>query len=390
MKKILSLFAILLCLCIAFSAAKYFSEDDIVFTLSGGFETVEPEKLMDIGSPYKFYFDTLDNEEKRAYNAILSGIYDMPESIRIPAIDSMQLDDVFWALLCDNPDLFFVGRSCTLVSSVFGTSCSIEYCIERDEYVQLKAELDKACNEAIAAVTNPEDKWLTELEIHDYIIDNCRYLMKKNDYLCSSAYGALVTKEAACEGYSKAAKLLLDRAGVESALLSGTSTGADGSVGAHMWNAVKLNGEYYYLDCTWDDPVSDDGKDVKIYSYFNINNEVISRTHSDFSYDFKCTATAENYHIKTGRYFEGYSRSDEKKLAGIIADELESGGNTVEIRFGTEEAYNTAVKELITNGRIYRVLSEVQKKTDVGISMKSLSYYNDPALLTLTVIPERN
>lgn len=389
MKKILSLFAILVCLGVAISAANYFSQNDTVFTFLGGFENPEPEKLADIGSPYKFYFDTLDNEEKRAYNAILSEIYSMPESIRIPGIDSMQLDDVFWALLCDNPDLFFVGRSCTLVSSVFGTSCSIEYCLDKSEYVQLKAELDKACDEAMASLTNPDDKWLTELEIHDYIIDNCRYRMTKNDYLCSSAYGALVTKEAACEGYSKAAKLLLDRAGIENTVLCGISTGNDGSEGNHMWNAVKLNGEYYYLDCTWDDPVSDDGKDVKIYSYFNINDEIISRTHSDFSHNFNCTATAENYHIKTGRYFEGYSRSYEEKLAGIIADELESGGNTVEIRFGTEDAYNAAVKELITNGRIYKVLSEAQKKTDVGISMKSLSYYNDPALLTLTVMPER-
>ena len=390
MKKLLSLLAVVLCLTVAFVFFSDYIEDmgsALIFRLE---ESKPPVELKDEGSPYKFYYTRLDDAEKRAYNAILSEIYSMPDSIDVPRINTMQLDDVFSALLSDNPDLFFVGRSCTLITSVFGTNCSIEYCIEKDEYDKLKTELDGVCDKVISSLTNPQDKWQTELEIHDYIVDNCEYRMTRGDYLCSSAYGALVDKAAACEGYSRAAKLLLDKAGIESTVLSGVSTAADGTEGAHMWNAVKLDGEYYYLDCTWDDPVSDDGKPVKIYSYFNIDDETIAATHSDFSYDFKCTATAENYYMKTGRHFETYSRSDEKKLASVIASELDSGGTFVEVRFGSKKAYNTAINELIKNGRIYNVLSETAKLTDADISVKSLSYYNDPSLLTLSVMPEKN
>ncbi len=390
MKKIFSVLAVALCVIVGFTVFRDYIEDmgsALIFRLE---ESKPPVELTDVGSPYKFYYNRLDDAEKRAYNAILSEIYSMPESIDVPRIDTMQLDDVFSALLSDNPDLFFVGRSCTLITNVFGTNCLIEYCIEKDEYEKLKAELDGVCDKVISSLTNPEDKWQTELEIHDYIVDNCEYRMTRGDYLCSSAYGALVDNAAACEGYSRAAKLLLDKAGIESTVLSGNSTAANGNTGAHMWNAVKLDGEYYYLDCTWDDPVSDDGKPVKIYSYFNINNETISATHSDFSYDFNCTATAENYYIKTGRHFETYSRSDEKKLASVIASELNSGGTFVEVRFGSEKTYNAAINELIKKGRIYNVLSETAKLTESDISVKSLSYYNDPSLLTLTVMPEKN
>ena len=389
MKKLLSVLAVALCLIIVVTFFRDYIEDmgsALIFKLE---ESRSPVELTDVGSPYKFYYNRLENIEKQAYNAILSEIYSMPESIDVPRIDTVQLDNVFWALLSDNPDLFFVGRCCTLVTSVFGTNCSVEYCIEKDEYEKLKSELDAVCGKVISSLTNPQDKWQTELEIHDYIVDNCEYRMTKGDYLCSSAYGALVDKAAACEGYSRAAKLLLDKAGIESSVLSGVSTAANGSGGAHMWNAVKLDGEYYYLDCTWDDPVSDNGNPVKIYSYFNINDETIAATHSDFSYDFKCTATAANYYIKTGRYFETYSRSDEKKLASIIASELDSGGNFVEVRFGSKKAYNIAVGELIKRGRIYNVLSETAKLTDVDISVKSITYYNDPSLLTLSVTPEK-
>ena len=55
-----------------------------------------------------------------------------------------------------------------------------------------------------------------------------------------------------------------------------------------------------------------------------------------------------------------------------------------------KKAYNTAINELIKNGRIYNVLSETAKLTDADISVKSLSYYNDPSLLTLSVMPEKN
>ncbi len=391
MKKLAVFLAVVICAVIAFSAFERYSENPgISFSELLAGETEPPSEITDIGSPYKFYYSQLDDSEKRAYNAILTRIYSMPESFDIPRIDSMQLDDVFWALLCDNPDMIFLGRRCTLITGVLGTECTIEYCMEKEEYEACREKLDTVRDSVISGLTNPEDEWQTELEIHDFIVNGCEYFISEGDLSTSSAYGALVKGAAACEGYSKAAKLLLDAAGIESTVLSGVSTDSDGNEGAHMWNAVKIDGEYYYLDCTWDDPVSDDGMSVRIYSYFNIDNETIKKTHSEFSHDFNCTATAANYYIKTGRYFETYSRSEEKKLASIIAEELESGGSAVEVRFGSEEAYKTAVEELIVNGRIYSVLSQTKKKTDVGISMKSLSYYNDPVLLTLTVIPECN
>lgn len=351
-------------------------------------ETEPPQEITDIGSPYKFYYNQLSDIEKHAYNDILSEIYSMPESIGIPRINVEQLDNVFSALLRDNPDLFFVGRKCTLLTEVFRTSCIIEYIFEKDEYEERKAELDKVCNDVISSLSAPDDDWQTELEIHDYIVDNCKYMLVENEHVYSSAYGALVNGEAACEGYSKAAKLLFDRAGIESAVLSGISKSYSGKEGPHMWNAVKIMGNYYYLDCTWDDPINEDGDNVKIYAYFNLSNDMIAATHSDFSYSFDCAETAANYYIKTGKYFETYSREDERALAQLLARELEAGNDSVEIRFGSKEAYNNAVDDLIDDGRVYDVLSLASSKTKVRFSINSLTYFVDSTLLTLTLVPE--
>lgn len=347
-----------------------------------------PEKITDIGSPYKFYFDELEDIEKHAYNEILSNIYDMPEKVRVPDIDGKQLDRVFSALLSDNPDLFFVGRRCTLTAKGFSNYCAVEYYIDSETYAKQKAELEEVCNGIISSLTDPSDEFRTELEIHDYIVKNCVYRLEHNEFVFSSAYGALVNGEAACEGYSKAAKLLFDKVGTESAVVSGISDNTQDPEGPHMWNAVKINGDFYYLDCTWDDPVNDSGEEMVMYAYFNLNDEMIASTHRDFSYDFGCTATKENYYIKMGSFFESYDRSDEKKLSRIIANELNNGGNVIQLRFGSNAAYKEAVSELIDSGRLYNVLRNVKDKTKVKFSTGSISYYKDSGQFLLTFVIE--
>ena len=43
-------------------------------------------------------------------------------------------------------------------------------------------------------------------------------------------------------------------------------------ISGHVWNAVYLDGKWLHLDLTWDDPVSDDGKDYLQRKYFLINS----------------------------------------------------------------------------------------------------------------------
>lgn len=389
MKKLISFFVstMLTLACVA----AVFAVGYFMLSSSSAYEwnNTQAVELSEYGSPHKFYFRKLDNIEKHAYNEIISHIYELPESIEIPAINAEQLDRIFSALLYDNPDLFFVGRKCTLSSELLKTRCSVEYILTKEEYLAQREKLMQTAESVISGLSDPDDEWQTELEIHDYIVENCQYKLSEPKLVYSSSYGALVNGYAACEGYSKAAKLLFDMAGIESSVVSGVSVNFDGEDGAHMWNAVKIDGEFYYLDCTWDDPVNDEKKDMKLYSYFNINDEMISATHSDFSYDFGCTATAANYYVKTGRYFEEYARSYEKKIAEVIASDVDNGIWEVQLRFGSNDAYNKAVKDLIDNERIYSVLSRADDLTDKIISYKTISYYKDSGQLILILVPER-
>ena len=93
--------------------------------------------------------------------------------------------------------------------------------------------------------------------IHDYIIDNSKYDSNRTDnniieYKSDIAYGPLIEGYGICGGYSDAMELFLEDLGIKSFKISSSS---------HVWNAVNLYDDWYHVDLTWDDPVTNTGED---------------------------------------------------------------------------------------------------------------------------------
>lgn len=351
--------------------------------------STEAVEVKDFGSPHKFYYKKLDGVEKHAYNEIITNIYDMPEEIEVPSINAEQLDRIFSAILMDNPDLFFVGRKCTLSSRALRTYCAIEYIVTKEEYLAQRDEIENKVQEIVSTLSETKDEWQTELEIHDYIVDNCTYELSEPKLVCSSVYGVLINGYGACEGYSRAAKMLFDEVGIKSALVSGISKSSNGEEGPHMWNAVEINGDFYYLDCTWDDPVTEDGEETKSYSYFNVTAEMISETHSEFSYNFVCMDTEENYFVRTNSYFDEYDRSYEKKIANLLGESISNGGSGIQLGFANKKVCNSAYDELVENGRIRNVISSASNISGKELMNKSIKCSKDEDRFVLTFVLER-
>ena len=81
------------------------------------------------------------------------------------------------------------------------------------------------------------------MTVHDYIVLNYEYDLAEqvNDT------SMMVTKCGMCEGYSSVFKLIMDKLGIECSYTSSDKMG-------HAWNLVKIDGEWYHIDVTWDDP----------------------------------------------------------------------------------------------------------------------------------------
>lgn len=137
-----------------------------------------------------------------------------------------------------------------------------------------------------------------ELAVHNYVVNNVIYDYEKlqNNTLANddyTAYGALIEGKAVCQGYAEAVYRLLNAANIKNYIVSGTGS----SNTAHTWNIVKIDGNYYHLDATFDDPVSNSGP-ILSYGYFNLSDSEIASDHTwDKSKYPKCTGDAENYYV---------------------------------------------------------------------------------------------
>jgi len=87
----------------------------------------------------------------------------------------------------------------------------------------------------------------------------------------ATVYGAFVEAKGVCEAYSRAYKYILDDMGIENILVTGTAVNSTGASEEHMWNYVKVNGNWYAVDVTWDDPIITGGGELTQelkYKYF--------------------------------------------------------------------------------------------------------------------------
>ena len=128
-----------------------------------------------------------------------------------------------------------------------------------------------------------------ELALHDWMIAWAEYdpgalssgpvgtPIPHND----NPYGLLVGKKAICTGYSHTFALLMALAGIECVTVPGT---AHGGSDEHAWNLVKLDGEWYAVDTTWDDPVASFVIPVWMaHKYFNVTSSFLRE--NDHSWD---------------------------------------------------------------------------------------------------------
>lgn len=91
--------------------------------------------------------------------------------------------------------------------------------------------------------------------IHDYLISSIEYDNELSSSSIYTAYGALTQGKAVCEGYAKAFKYILDDLEIPCVIACGLARNSNGKTESHAWNYVKIDGNWYAVDCTWDDPL---------------------------------------------------------------------------------------------------------------------------------------
>lgn len=234
----------------------------------------------------KYFYEQLNDNQRAIYNGLqdnkdklMSGTYTIQFGNKFADILSTETgskvlgDDyqsAIEAFTHDNSDLFYLDVSKMYLNietkkKAFSTTYNVYIKPEEgstyfakgfNSETDVKIAMQKIEQEANRVKANFSGNAYKDVKlIHDYLIEEINYDENYQSKGTYSIYGAFVDKKCVCEGYTRAFKYLADMAGIDCLFMQGTATNSDGRTESHAWNSVKLNGTWYLIDVTWDDPI---------------------------------------------------------------------------------------------------------------------------------------
>lgn len=244
-----------------------------------------------------------------AYDSIVSGVDEYKEEIFVydgkNAISVEEIQTVFDAYRRDHTEQFWLENSYSVTHNETVVNSLIpKYTFTADELPAARIAFDCALESFLKDLDEDMSEFERELYLHDRLASSVKYVEDTKGG--QTAYGAIVLGKAVCEGYAEALQCLLRAAGIQSFIIIGE--GADPATGKaqpHAWNAVRIDGKYYYVDPTWGD------QGIKLYhTYFNITEEMLLEDHTvnEVAYQLPvCNSEDAFYYKVKGGYIEEFS-----------------------------------------------------------------------------------
>ena len=243
--------------------------------------------------------------------------------------DGLYWDLLYDAMKCDDSstgqegDALLYGYAGCNVS--YSTAGYIKYTMAYHSNAEQEAKLTEAVAEAMTTLQLnglSEAKKITK--IHDYICNHVDYAYNSTEEQIYTAYGALCTGKAVCQGYAVLFYRLCKEAGLSVRIISGTGNG-----GPHAWNIVRIGSKYYNVDCTWD------GQNTATYNDFLLKSEADFSDHTRKSWK----VAGSHYLYYTSAEFNAQYPMTEKSW-----DESDDSNDSVETTYAhSEEAASGAV-----------------------------------------------
>ena len=194
-------------------------------------------------------------------------------------------------------------------------------------------------------VTDGMTDYEKEPAIHDYMIKNITYdkghlsIFGETGEHAADPYGALYDGECICSGYTTTFQMFMDMLEIPCLSIMASADGGED----HAWNMAQINGHWYYVDVTWDDPVPDKDNRPVMHTYFNTSKEVMLKRHEwDSSAYPKCDSTEDSF---IAHELTEVSSPDE--ICAILENALENGQEDIYIVPTDTEGWNLEKNENI-------------------------------------------
>lgn len=284
-----------------------------------------------------YAYATLDEETRLVYDEIYQTIREQEESVRVSTLDAKVLEAAYKAVNADHGGVFWVSgyvyTQYTRGEELVGIDFAPNYTMEQQEREELQTRIDARVAEILSGISMEASDYEKARYVYDYLASNVEYDDGASDN--QNIISVFINGQTVCQGYACATQYLLEKLGVQAAIVTGRANGAP-----HAWNLVRMDGAYYYIDTTWGNSsytVDTEYKERFVnYNYFGVTTEEISVTHeAEVSFALpECTATQDNYYVREGCYFSEWSPD---AIGALCADGYETGDSAVSVKLATSE-----------------------------------------------------
>ncbi len=188
-------------------------------------------------------------------------------------------------LINNSPEFFYIGQEISgMTMGGYMVQYSPDYLYSKSQVEDMRTEIDEEVNKILVGVDSAWSEVEKALYVHDYLVANHTYDESLSKF---DIYSFLTEKTAVCQGYAMAYIYIMKQLGMSAVAVTSEAMG-------HMWNAVCVDGEWYHVDLTFDDPLPDIPGSARHQSFLVSDTMLANRPnneHWDWECEYACTDT---------------------------------------------------------------------------------------------------
>ena len=341
----------------------------------------------EIVRPYSYKM--LDNDKYAyIYDAIVTAVDRRRTDITFSDVMGITAEDylaVYQQIYNDELNMFFIDPKIQYAvqsSTKTVASAVLIYKHGTAEITRMEDAIEEEVNRVLDGITPDMSQYDIVKYFHDYICENIIYDDKAEN--CNNIYGAFVNKRALCQGMAKAFSYLCGKVGIETLTITGDADGI-----AHMWNMVKIGGEWYHIDPTYDNAESaSHGRYVR-YDYFCLDDDIIYSKRNVYSqtYEYpKADSEICNYYIRNNLVGDDWD-SVREILTEQVVKSAEEKKVTAQVRCSDKEVYDDAMDKLfgLSEKQAINVMNDALTMSENKFRTDNISYAYDKDTRIITL-----
>ena len=226
------------------------------------------------------YIRNLSDTQKQVAQTLVDGMKAGQSEIELnQPIQLDEISELYQRLKLADPELFFLADQQNYEYSPLTQEVKVFHpnYIEYDDGLTIPQRIEqlRQLRNSIIQDWHGRGEYECSVLMNDYLVDTITYQPQAAHE--HNLYGALVERQAVCDGYALAYKYLADGLGMDCVVITGSAYEDKAgyqqgmsqlqSLNAqqimqwdsgyrHAWNAIQIDGHWYYTDVTYNDPVS--------------------------------------------------------------------------------------------------------------------------------------